>query len=280
MIEGAAARFACQTYIWQMSRDRYRGRLDHMATVAADAGFSALEPEVIMLGDHTDPVRVGEVLSTAGLQLASLVLVADWRGPGETPEERVEADRCIRFVQRFPGAVLLLVQMPGENRRDLTSRRVNAIRRINAVASRARDGGVHATFHPNSPQGSVFRTAADYAILLAGLDPAVVGFTPDVGHIAAGGMDPLDVIKQYRSRVDHIHLKDIDRAGTWAPTGEGVIDFGAIVSYLHETGFAGWIVLEDESATAERDPDAAVRKNGEYVRRVLAPIVDGPRRRP
>ena len=130
--------------------------------------------------------------------------------------------------------------------------------------------------HPNSPPGSVFRTADDYERLLDGLDPAIVGFTPDVGHLAAGGMDPLAVIERHRNRVDHVHLKDIDGAGAWAPTGAGQIDFPSIVAHLRDTGYTGWVVFEDESPDAERDPDESVRRNGAYAREVLAPGLKSP----
>lgn len=266
-------RFGCQTYSWQMSGDAYRGRLDHMAAVAAQSGFAGLEPEVVMLGGHDDPGGAAAVLAERGLELAALAYAARWRGPAETPAERDEADRAIAFAARFRGAALVLAQLPGADREALAERQANAIACIDAVARRARAAGVRATVHPNSPPGSVFRTADDYEVLLDGLDPAVVGFTPDVGHVAAGGMDPLEVIRRHRNRIDHVHFKDIDRVGAWAPTGAGRIDFPGIVAHLRDTGYTGWIVFEDESADAERDPDQGARRNGAYAREVLAPIL-------
>jgi inosose dehydratase len=85
-----------------------------------------------------------------------------------------------------------------------------------------------------------------------------------------GGMSPLDTVTAYRGRIDHIHYKDIDVAGNWVPTGEGVIDFVGITNYLRSTDYAGWIVLEDESRSAERDPDTAAIHNGRYVDGVLS----------
>jgi inosose dehydratase len=266
-------RFACQTYSWQMTIDRYSGRVEHMVERAAAAGFAGFEPEVVMLGpSYLDADRLCDVLAAAGIELAALCLVEDWRGSAETAAERANADRVIAVTSRFPGAVVNLCQMPGQDRTDLAERQHNLLACTAGIAKRAADAGVHCTYHPNSPAGSTFRTADDYAVLLDGLEPSI-GYTPDVGHIVAGGMDPLDVLRTYRERVDHIHLKDVDAAGNWAVTGAGTIDFPGIVTYLRDTGFAGWIVLEDESPDAERDPDAAVAGNGRYVRDVLAPLV-------
>jgi inosose dehydratase len=277
-MDGNGIRFGCQTYSWQMQGDAYKGRLEHMATVAAESGFAGIEPEVIMLGRYADPERAAEALDEAGLELTALAYAADWRGPRETDAEREEADRFIAFLQRFPGTPLVVVQLPYEDRENLRERQDNAIACMDAVARRAAAAGIRATVHPNSPPGSSFRTAEDYERLLDALDPAVIGFTPDVGHLANGGMDPLEVIKRYRDRVDHVHFKDIDASGTWAPTGEGRIDFPGIVSYLRDTGYTGWIVFEDESPSVEQDPDLGARRNGAYARETLAPLLDGTAR--
>ena len=56
-------RFACQTYSWQMSIDRYSGRVEHMVGRAAAAGFAGFEPEVVMLGpSYLDASRLRDVL--------------------------------------------------------------------------------------------------------------------------------------------------------------------------------------------------------------------------
>ncbi|MEA2226574.1 MAG: inosose dehydratase [Solirubrobacteraceae bacterium] len=272
-------RFGCQTYSWQMRGDAYKGRLDHMATVAAESGFQGIEPEVIMLGGYSDPGRAAEALDEAGLELTALAYAADWRAARETPAEREEADRFIAFLERFPATPLVVVQLPGADRQNLRERQKNAIACMDAVARRAAAAGVRATVHPNSPPGSAFRTAEDYERLLDGLDPELIGFTPDVGHLAAGGMDPLEVITRYRDRVDHVHFKDIDADGTWAPTGEGRIDFPGIVAHLRDTAYSGWIVFEDESPSVEQDPDLGARRNGVYARDVLAPLLDADGRR-
>ena len=266
-------RFGCQTYSWQMSGERYRGRLEHIAHVAADAGFPALEPEVYMLGEYLDPGRLHDVLDRNKIELAALAFAGHWLNDSETDGERRAADEVIATLSSFPQAKLVLVQLPGVDRADLALRQARAIACMNAVARRALEAGLHPTVHPNSPPGSVFRLFEDYELLLERLDPAV-GFTPDLGHIAAGGMDPLETVTRYRDRVDHIHFKDIDADGTWAATGRGRIDFPAVVSYLSETKYEGWVVFEDECAESKRDPDGATRRNAVYAHDTLAPLLE------
>jgi inosose dehydratase len=260
-------RYACQTYSWQMTIHRYRGRLEHMIRVAAGAGFTGFEPELVMLGDDWDLPRLEDTLQAYDVSLAALCLVEPWRSAVETPAERADADRVIATVAALPGAIINLCQAPGDDRQDLRERQENALGCLTAVARRAAEQGVHCAFHPNSPAGSIFRTRSDYEFLLGNLDESI-GFTPDLGHLANGGMDPFEIVRAYRDRVDHLHVKDY-ADGAWAATGTGTVDIPRVIGYLAETGYEGWITMEDESPQAGHDPDTAVLRNGDYVRTVL-----------
>jgi inosose dehydratase len=266
-------RTGCQTYSWQMSLPAYQGRIDHICEVVGQAGFAGLEPEVIMLGRFAEAGRLAAALEANHLELAALTLVEDWAGEHETPQERASADAAIALAASFDGALLALCQMPGRDRQDLRQRQRRVLSCVADVAGRAADAGLRTTFHPNSPEGSLFRTSDDYEVLLEGL-PDSVGFTPDLGHVARGGMDPLAVVKQYRARVNHVHAKDMDRAGRWALIGTGDVPVAEVAGLLHRTGYQGWFVLEDESELAERDPDAVAAQLGRYVDEVLRPLYE------
>ena len=88
-------------------------------------------------------------------------------------------------------------------------------------------------------------------------------------------MDPVVILRKYRERVNHVHFKDIGAGGQWAGMGRGTIDFPRIVSDLNKSGFEGWVMLEDECAQAESDPDACTVENGAYIRDVLTPLCSG-----
>jgi len=229
-----------------------------------------------MLGSYyQDPVRLSEELATYKMPLAAIALVLDWLHPRETEGEQEKVAEAIRFLKHFPGTLLALCQVAGKDRSHLKERQQNALACINAVARRVADAGISCAYHPNSPPGSVFRTEEDYQILLNGLDSKVVGFAPDAGHIAKGGMDAVKIFQEYRPLIRHIHFKDISSTGEWAEMGQGVIDFPAIVSHLHATGYEGWIMVEDESPRAESDPDTVTLDNGRYVREKLMPLAQG-----
>ncbi len=264
----------CQFYTWQMSGQKYVGQLPHILQVVERAGYRGIEPETCMLGAYlADPRALKDVLDAHGLQLGSVAFVEDWIGPTETEKERGEAAQIFDYLKLFPGAQLVLCQMAGINRSNLHQRQVNAIACVNAVAARALDRGIACSFHPNSPPGSLFRILEDYRFLLDRLDTRVVGFAPDTGHIAKGGMAVVELFTTYLPLIKHVHFKDMDASGGWTAMGAGMIDFRRIVTMLKDSGYAGWIMVEEESPAAEVNPDTAAAKNGEYIHRSLLPLL-------
>lgn len=263
----------CETYTWAMSGDTYKNKLAHILGVMSKAGFKSIEPDTGFMNGFEDPAVFKEVLERNSIELSVLCHVEDWRNPMETDAERRNADQWIAFMSHFPEAILLLVQMPGEDRKQLHERQQNLLTCVNDIARRAADKGIVCSYHPNSPMGSIYRTEEDYKILLNGLDSDVIKYTPDVGHMAKGGMDPLKVIKEYRELVNCIHYKDMFEDGRWAAMGAGTIDFEEITKYLKNTGFEGWIIVEDEADEAITDPDGVTLKDGIYIEEVLRPLL-------
>ena len=264
---------ACETYTWQMPGESYKGKLDHIMGIVSKAGFAGIEPETSFFGDLSDPIKMKDTLAKHNLEFAVLVHVEDWRNPKETEAERTRAQQWINYLAHFPETIYLPVQMPGKDRNDLIERQKNLLSCVNALSERASDKGITCSYHPNSPMGSVFRTEEDYEILLNGLNAKYIGYTPDVGHIAKAGMDPLTIIKRYRELVNLVHYKDMYADGRWAQTGEGVIQFKEITSYLIDTNYEGWIVMEDEADQAMTDPDGVTVKDGVFINAKIKPLL-------
>jgi len=266
---------ACETYTWQMPGEQYKGKLEHIMEVCQKAGFTGIEPETSFLQHLEDPVLLKETLDKYGLELSVLCVVEDWLHTEETAEERTRADKWLALLGHFPDTILLPVQMPQKDRSNLQQRQSNLLSCVNALAERATDKGIICSYHPNSPMGSVFRTEEDYKILLNGLNDKVIGYCPDVGHIAKGGMDPEVIIREYRSMVNLVHYKDMYADGRWAATGHGIIDFKSITQYLLDTKYKGWIIMEDECKECITQPDEVTLQDGVYIEEVLRPMLGG-----
>ena len=248
----------------------HQGRLGHMIEIISKAGFTGIQPIFTWMGDLIDPDLLEAKLKEQGIELAALALALDWNSPEETDREREVADHAIRVLQRFPGAMLNTVQIP-TGRHDLAERQANLVKIVNRVSARAAEKGVPCSYHPNSPHSSIIRTAEDYKIVLESLDISVTGWTPDVGHIINGGMDPLEKMKEYQSIINHVHYKDWDGAPEFALMGEGKVDLFGITQWLKDIGYSGWIICEDEGVEALEDPDYVTLHDGKWIQEKLIP---------
>jgi inosose dehydratase len=267
-------RFAAETYTWFMKESgrAYAGKIPHMINVTARAGFAGFSPSHGWMGDHFNADRLERSLKDAGLELAAIALVLSWNHPEESAQEVAEADATIALLQKFPGATLCTVQMP-EGRHDLVQRQKNLVANVNAVSRRAAKAGVPASFHPNSPHHSTNRTESDYRAILENLDRTVTGWTPDVGHMANGGMDPLKKMCDYAEMINLVHFKDWDGNPEFALMGEGKVDLVGVTQWLLDRNYSGWIVCEDEAPLAVQDPDAVTLHDGKWITEKLIPAL-------
>ena len=277
-----AIKFGSEVYTWFM--DGYGkgndNKLPHMAKIIGEAGFAGIEPMVLepydtyWLGDCKDPKVLKDALDEAGIELAALALICKWDEEEETESERIAADWTIETLKLFPGAALGTVPLP-DGRHNLQQRRVNLVNNVNRVSRRAAEAGLKCSFHPNSPPPSLVRTQDDYDVVLNSLDPNVTGWTPDVGHIARGGMDVIDTMTKWGHLVNHIHYKDFSGNGPepWSQMGSGKLDFHKITEWLTLRNYEGWIICEDEAEVAIKDPDGVTLQNGQWCKENLYPMV-------
>ena len=121
------------------------------------------------------------------------------------------------------------------------------------AATRARERGYEPTFHPH--MGTRIQTPDEIEWLLEATD---VPLLLDSGHLLAGGGDPIRGLRDWRSRIDHVHIKDtrLDlirdseswdvawRAGAFCELGTGDVDLDAFVRELED--YSGWLVVEQD----------------------------------
>lgn len=265
-------RFGSEVYTWFMSGNgaTHQGRLGHMIEIISKAGFTGIQPIFTWMGDLVNPDLLEAKLKEQGIELAAVALALEWNGNGESEDERRIADNAIALLQRFPGAVLNTVQIP-TGRHDLAARQKSLVNIVNTVSARANALGVPCSFHPNSPHSSIIRTEEDYKIVLESLDATVTGWTPDVGHIINGDMDPLAKMKEYASLINHVHYKDWDGNPEFTLMGRGKVDLLGVTQWLKDINYSGWIICEDEGEEALDDPDFVTLHDGRWILNDLIP---------
>jgi len=264
-----AIKVACQTYTWEMLGKDWQGKVTDILDWISDAGYAGIEITNSMIGEFYDrPQSFIDELKKRGLVLAAFAYATPtgFAEPNLWGEYISGAVKALNFLRYFSNPILGLGGAANPSRENAQSKLDTAIKFYNKVGQMASASGISVNVHPHSHHGSLLETAEEYQYLLDRLDPLCVSFGPDTGHIVRGGQDLMACISKYLPRITHLHLKDATATRDWAPLGEGICDFPAILELLNLSGYDGWVVAEEESEFARRDGISAIRKNREYLK--------------
>jgi len=89
-------------------------------------------------------------------------------------------------------------------------------------------------------------TIEDYEYILGEIDSAHVGVCIDTGHFDASDVDMNDVIRTFRSKINHLHLKENRGKGhqDFVRFGEGTTDIPNVIEKLISDGYQGYMSVE------------------------------------
>jgi sugar phosphate isomerase/epimerase len=258
----------CQTYTWEMLGYRWEGSVDDILKTISGAGYSGVEITNTMIGDYYErPQDFKAALQKYSLEFAAFGFVPQ-HGFTEKQfmnEEIERARRGIDFVSHFAGCRLVLAGGSSEKRDDLEEKFQTMCSLYNSVAEIASKKSVPVDVHAHSHAGSIIETEEEYDRLMSMTDSSLVGWNPDTGHIVRGGVDLLHLLDKHKSRIRHLHFKDVGNDGKWRMLGKGLCDFGAVFSLLEEIDFTGWVVCEEESEEAWNDQAGSISSNRKYI---------------
>jgi inosose dehydratase len=263
-------KIGCQTFTWEMLGDSWQGTADDLLAAISRAGYRGIEITSAMIGTYRNrPEPFAAALRDSGL---TLVAYACGSASGFTEDDALAddfaaAEQAIAFAAAFPGAHVSFGSATIMSDGPRETKFAAAARFYNGAAERGKRAGVPVAVHPSSHHNTLLFTREDYDRMFALLDPDLVGWVPDTGHILRGGQDIIGTLHSYRDRIRYVHLKDVDTKGEWQMLGAGACDTRAVIDAVRTApGFNGWLVLEEESKEAGRDPAAAVAKNRETMR--------------
>lgn len=147
--------------------------------------------------------------------------------------------------------------------------------------------GLRTVFHPHC--AGFVETPEEIDRLMALTDPALLGLVFDTGHYAfgAGNCDGiLPALARLERRIDYIHFKDYDPsvgaqvraegmdyfqavgAGVFCELGQGCVDFPAVLAWLRQRGYAGFITVEQDVLPGMGAPRESAARNRAYLRSI------------
>jgi inosose dehydratase len=211
-----------------------------------------------------------ERLERRGLALAGAFVPIPF---GEPAEDLADLDATLALLEAAGGDGRPVLADAGPPRPVDWGRFAAGVAR---AAERARRRGFEPTFHHH--MGTAVQTPAEIERLL---ELADVGLLLDTGHLTAAGGDPSDGLRDWRERIDHVHVKDVRlevlrraadwdeawRGGVFCELGAGDVDLPAFFAELEASGYSGWLVVEqdwvpgpDEDARGQIEAQARNRR--------------------
>lgn len=262
-------KIGCQTYTWEMLGKDWKGTLDDILDMVADAGYQGIEISNAMIGDYYErPKDLTKELKERDLELACFACASPlgWTNPAHRDEEMAEAAKALSFAAHFPDCVVGLSGASSDSRENLEEKFDYACKLYNEIGKLGKSMGVAVNCHPHSHHGSIIETEEEYDKLMRLTDPDFVQFGPDTGHIVRGGQNLVQTVSKNIDRIKHIHFKDVTADGEWVALGEGICDFPAVFEILEQAEYSGWVICEEESEDARRNQVEAINKNRKQLK--------------
>jgi myo-inosose-2 dehydratase len=254
---------------------------------ASEIGFEGME-----LGNKFP--RQADRLKAA-LAPYGLACIGGWHSIellARTPEAEFEAARAHVDLLKAMGTPVFIVAetsnaIHGDRSKPLSQRPTFSDwagygAKMNRLAELLKAEGMQLVYHHH--MGTIVQSEDDiHAFMAATREP--VHLLLDTGHATWGGADPAALARRYRSRISHVHTKDVrpdvrrrSEAGDWSfldsviegvytVPGDGMVDFASVFREL--PGYSGWVVVEAEQDPKKANPKQYAAKGFAHLKAVL-----------
>lgn len=147
----------------------------------------------------------------------------------------------------------VIIPYLGEDRRKDAAAWRDFAKTCNALGQKLADAGLVLGYHNHAFEFQKFDGKYGLDIFWEHTDAKLVKSELDVYWVVRGGLDPVQYIKQLGSRVNLIHLKDMEAGPEkrFAPIGMGTIDFVPITDAAANAGVQWGAVEQDQSYGAD-----------------------------
>jgi inosose dehydratase len=261
-----------------------------------ETGYTGTE-----LGDWgflpTDPTELRSELGQRDLALLGAFVPVALADPRSHAAGREAALRAARLMVQAVGDQPFIVLADDNGRVPLRMQNAGRIRPEHGLSDSSwqafgegaarlaesvrRETGLRTVFHHHC--AGYVETPGELDRLLDLTDPDVLGLCLDTGHYRFGGGDPAEAVRKHAGRIWHVHFKDHEptlaarsrelgwdylesvRRGVFCELGRGEVDFPGVLAGLEQSGYQGWIVVEQDVLPGMGTPKESARRNREYL---------------
>jgi sugar phosphate isomerase/epimerase len=166
---------------------------------------------------------------------------------GSLDEEGMDALRAIVRFARVVGSerVIFCHDQPRRSVTHADLKHYAAL--LSRLGKEALDQGVSVSLHHHYNQPVMYRQ--DFEMFFEAVEAGSIRLTVDTAHLVKSGIDDIaGVLRDYRSVLDNIHIKDI-KDGAFTLLGQGSIDFAPVFAELRAIDYQHWVCADEESGS-------------------------------
>ena len=264
---------------------------------ASDSGFRGIE-----LGPDgffpEDPELLKSAFRVRGLQVCAGKVQVPFCDSANMPAILEEVDTVCQRLDALGVKNLLVMEGIHAERYGYIGQSVTAprlkveskrtmIANLERIISVASQYGLRCLLHPGIGGYISYKDEIDF--VMSQIPANKLGLCIDIGHAFLDGMDPLGLIRQYGTRIEHIHVKDVSTdklrlairdklewvdaysKGLITPLGDGDIKLQQVMSALKAADYQGWIVVEHEHDTADvSQVSRDLKRSRDYLAQIVA----------
>ena len=156
--------------------------------------------------------------------------------------------------------------------------------KINELSNRLMDEGMPISYHEH--MGTIIQSEEDVDRFMESTNDNTF-LLYDTGHLMFAEADYQRVLKNYISRINHVHCKDIRKdiffnslkndlsfrnsflKGVFTVPGDGCIDYNPLIKILYESNYKEWLIIEAEQDPKKANPLEYAKKGYNYLYEVI-----------
>ena len=256
------------TYItWGYGTDELEPAMKGMS----ELGFKAFETFGRVIEEYeNERGGIGPLIEKYQIPLKSAFCMANVLDTSAIKEEGDKLVRWAKLCKKYGGDVVEF--SASGNRKDFPNfnykdHKAVILKSFNEYAQRVTDEGITFAFHQHT--NTPIELPDEVYWLMENVNTDYVRFGPDVGQLKKGGGDPVQILKDFISIVEHIHLKDYDGGDYYlgyAPLGMGEVRIKEVLDILEKSDYQGMVMGElDYSKKDPRSPEESAKISKEYL---------------
>ncbi len=222
----------------------------------AGLGFRGIE----LFGNQIEAMEaeggVGKHLEMHKLPLISAYCGTNLSDPAQRSASITKTVAWAKLVKKYGGKVIVVG--PNGVKRDtykFADHKADIVTTLNELGKALQDLGLTAALHQHT--GTCIESKEETYDILHSVDTKVMKFGPDIGQLQKGGVDPVQVVRDFLPIIHHMHLKDFnggDKFLGYCPLGEGKVELAKILDLMEGRKLEGRVMVELDSPPPQPIP--------------------------